>query len=127
MPQTFRIALGTGSCRTGGTNLRFQAVCDGLMRRLEALKGSSTERLRKLPEEGQPEAVANGGRVVYTIYRKMLGDGAALIVVQAFLRTLSWPTHFSFSGIGRIYADGFVLTEDGTIKDAPDELLWAFR
>jgi hypothetical protein len=83
--------------------------------------------LRELPDEGKPEIVANGTETTYTTYRKVLEDGALLIVVQAFVRTLAWPTHFSFSGIGRIYAEGFVVSENGDTSDAPDELLWEFR
>lgn len=127
MPQAFRIALGRASCRTGTQRPVFKAACGGLLSRLETLRRSSIERLRELPDEGKPEIVANGTETTYTTYRKVLEDGALLIVVQAFVRTLAWPTHFSFSGIGRIYAEGFVVSENGDTSDAPDELLWEFR
>jgi hypothetical protein len=81
MPQTF-IALGKASCRTGATNRRFQAVCGGLLRRLETLRGASLERVYGVPEEGQRESVANGSEIVSTTYRKMLEDGRASFTVR---------------------------------------------
>ena len=128
MPSSFRIALGRASCRNGTRNQSFKAVCDGLMSQLEKLRGLPVEHLRELPKENQQGCVVGNASTTYTTYRMSLEDGRLLIVVQAFVRTLAWPTYISFAGVGRMYAEGFVVSQDGkTTVDAPDELLWEFR
>jgi hypothetical protein len=56
------------------------------------------ERLRKLPEEKHEEQTVGDTQTSYTTYRASLADGGLLVVVQAFIPTLAWPTYISFAG-----------------------------
>jgi hypothetical protein len=127
MPSVFRIALGRASCRTSTSNPTLTAICRHLLSELERLKAIQIEKLRQLPEEKHEEQDVGGVSASYTTYRANLPDGRLLIVMQAFIRTLAWPTYISFAGVGRMYAEGFVVDQDGKIIDAPDHLLWEYR
>ncbi len=127
MPSVFRIALGRASCRSRTKNPALRAVCDHLLARLEILRAMPIERLRELPEEKHEEQTVGDTQTSYTTYRASLANGGLLVVVQAFIPTLSWPTYISFAGVGRMYAEGFVASQDGKTIDAPDELLWEYR
>ena len=97
------------------------------MSHLEELKRLPLERLRELPAEAQKMHMVGETQTSYTTYRMSLEDGRLLIVVQAFVPTLAWPTYISLAAVGRMYAEGFVVAQDGKTIDAPDELLWEFR
>jgi hypothetical protein len=124
---TFRIAIGRCSCREGKVPRSARAICTELMERIERLRALTPIQLAELPESDCEEARIDRKPVTITTYRRTLGDGRTIIVVQAFVRTLQWPTYFSTEGIGHILAEGLILEPGGQIKEAPENLIWAFR
>lgn len=125
----FRIAIGSGKCKgiERRKNALMAAVCDGLCRRLEYLRGYSRLQLLALPEYEAEPAWVEGNRVLFETHRCTYDDESALVVVRAFVPTIVWPTFFSPAGVGHAVAEGLVVSPTGEVTDAPDEDLWEFR
>ena|ERR1700693_772870 len=124
---TFRIAIGRCSCREGKVAHSARATCVELLARLERLRALTPIQLTDLPESECEETRIDRRSVTINSYRHPLGGGRTLIVAQAFVRTLQWPTYFSTHRIGHVLAEGMILGPDGQIEVAPDNMLWAYR
>jgi hypothetical protein len=122
-----RIAIGRCSCRKRRTGRSVQATCVELLARLEQLRALRPNQLVELPESEREETRIEGRSVTFTTYRHQLESGETLVVVQAFVRTLRWPTYFSMRRIGHVLANGLVVEQGGRIEEAPDRVLWAYR
>ena len=127
MPSAFRIVLGECSCRKGRPRGSLQDVCKTLLARIDHLQSLSPAQLGALPELESEELTIGGRRTSFTTHRASLSDGETLIVVQAFVRTLAWPTFFSIGRIGHQVAEGIVVRRDGRVEEAPNDLLWDYR
>jgi hypothetical protein len=122
-----RIAIGRCSCRNKKVGRSAQATCIELLARLEKLRALHPNQLIELPESESEETTIDGSSVAFTTYRHALEGALTLVVVQALVQTLQWPTYFSAHRIGHVLADGLVVDRSGRIEIAPDNLLWAYR
>ena len=69
----------------------------------------------------------DGRAVTFETIREPFPEARAIIVVRAFVHSWSWPNWISLSGVGYMFADGFVLAEDGAQRSAEDSEMWDFR
>ncbi len=69
----------------------------------------------------------DGRHVTFGTYKLGVGGGQTLVVCQALLHTWSRPTFLSIGAVGRMYAEGLLLTSDDNVEPAPDNLMWQFR
>jgi len=67
-----------------------------------------------------------GIHVTFATHRSVVGESRTLVVASALVHTWRRPTFISLGAVGRIFANGLVVSDDG-VSDAPDELLWAYR
>ena len=102
-------------------------ACALVLRRLAELRSLPPTVIRDLPPDAREVHILSGFWTDLEVYSERISDGAMAVVVRAFIHTYRWPTFLSFSGVGRVLADGFVLGPDDSITTAPDELLWQFR
>jgi hypothetical protein len=107
-------------------------VCSEVRARVGHLRSLPPDRLVALAEEETEEMAIRNRTVRFTTYRTSVGEGGTLFVVQAFFSTLFRANYIPLgfgAGVfsGRITVDGLLLTPDGRVVQAPDELLSAFR
>lgn len=123
----FRISLGAASCdgyeRRSGVE---RDVCERLITQLETLQRLSVDQLSSLPNERTETIHVEDKQILMTIYKTSLSSGELLLVVQTFLSTWWLPTFFSANGVGKIFVEGIVV-QDGKIRRATNQELWAFR
>lgn len=129
-----RMSFGSASC---GTRLAdrwplLKDVCREIGVRLERLNALTPDQLRALPEEHSENVTIRDRVVRFATYRTSADGGGTLIVVQAFFRTLLRANYIPLSGgsssfSGRMTVAGLLLTSEGQLVRAPDELLWTFR
>ncbi len=127
MASTLRIAFGRCSCTGAQPDARRQAVCRALSDRLNALREKESTELESLPPYSEVTENIEKRLVRFESIREPYPDAKAIIVVRAFVHTWSRPTWLSFSGVGHMFADGFIVQNDGTKTTAPDEDMWEFR
>ncbi len=102
------------------------SACDVILDKLEALSLLNFEQISSLPEEEFYKSRILENEVPVAIYREQLSIDSHLIVVQIFYPTLKFPTYFSFSGIGKIYADGLIFSSSGETQRAKEEYLYPY-
>ena len=122
-----RIALGHCTCRAERLRPVVQGPCSALLARLAWLEKQAPHELLQLPEEHTDTVERDGKSFALTTWRGALEDGRTLIVVQALIPSLRWPTYYSLYFIGHVVADGIVVNTDGRVEVAPDDLLWYYR
>jgi hypothetical protein len=67
------------------------------------------------------------GRPAILGTQKCSVEEGTLVVVHVFIYTWRWPTIFSLSRIGRLYAEGILITREGHVETPPDSIMWEFR
>lgn len=126
--KNFRIALGSASCRNSQTkDVTTTKICSAVLDKINNLKHLNVNQLNLLNENERETLIINGKEISLTTYREKIDTSDLLIVVQAFYPTWRLPNYFSFSSVGRIFTEGFVVRADGKIEDAEDNYLWNFR
>ena len=76
----------------------------------------------------RPKDVRVEGHVItFGTYKHALESGETLVVFQALVHTWSRPTFVSVGAVGRMYAEGLIVSATGTVRRAPDEVMWTFR
>ena len=128
--------MSFGSARCGSRLAKrwpiLRDVCLEINTRLKRLRSLPLEQFRALAEEHSEELTIRNKKVRFTTYRTPVDADGTLVVVQAFFPTLLRPnfiplgrsaTFFS----GRMTTEGLLLTADGQMLQAADELLWQFR
>ncbi len=68
-----------------------------------------------------------GQEAVLTTYVTEIEGGTLLVVAQAFYPTFRFPNYISTNGIGKVFADGILVKNDGKIEDAPIDLLLEYQ
>lgn len=127
MASVFRVALGRCSCADPQPNRMRQLVCRELTRRLTVLREKHASYLAQIPRVAETVARIEGRKVTFETIREPLAGTESIVVVRAFSESWSRPTWISLSGVGHMFADGFILRTDGTKETAADELMWDYR
>lgn len=124
----FRIALGRASCKTyNGSDSDIGKVCKIVFDKLSYLKTLQYSQLSNWKESESDISNVGGKNVSLTSYVEKNKQSDLLIVVQAFYPTLIFPNYLSFTFIGKVFAEGFIISSSGDIKDAKDKDLWSFK
>jgi hypothetical protein len=123
----FRIAIGHCDCRPPYRNAVEARVCKAICETLAIWRNRLSADVAAVPTELFEEQIVEGRRVTFATYK--LGDRGAgtLVVRQALIHTWSRPTYLSIGAVGRLYAEGLLLTSDGNVEAASDDLMWQFR
>lgn len=127
MGAIFRLAVGRCSCAEPQPDGVRQAVCQALLKRLETLRAMDTGELLRLPPYSTAVAQVEGRTVRFETIRESYPGEKAIIVVRAFFRSWLRPTWISFSGVGHLFADGFIIRNDDAKETAANEVMWDFR
>ena len=101
-------------------------LCVRVLERLEHLRLLSWNQLSSLTELETTITTVGGRHATISTFRSV-SNGRVFVVVQGFVTSFRWPTFIGTSGVGHIVAEGFLVAEDGSIVNAPDELLWEYR
>jgi len=104
-----------------------EKVCKIIEERFQAIQTRLPSDLDSIPKELTELEAIDGYLISFCTSKHPQEDGSTIIVIQAFVHTLAWPTFISFNGIGKLYAEGIVLSRDGHIETAQKELMWQFR
>jgi len=125
----FRIAIGSCRCANGvvSRNALVRELCSRILARLQRLRSFAPQALANLPSLSTEVERIDGRRAELHTYLHKLDSGDALVIVQGFLRSWRFPNYISFAGVGYIYAEGILVSPDGGIREAEENLLWAFR
>jgi hypothetical protein len=122
-----RVALGRCTCTEPQPDTKRQAVCRILTDRLNALRAKEGTELEQLPPYSETEDTIEGHLVRFETIRESYPGAKAIVVMRAFFHTWSRPTWISFSGVGHMFADGFIVRNDGTKESVADQDMWDFR
>ena len=123
----FRIGIGSCSCRAAPKVVGDAEACEWITTQREEWRGRLPEDLSAVPENHQLELHAQGRLISASVHRHALPSGDAVVVWSAFVHTWSRPTYLSLGSVGRLFAEGLIITHAGDVQDAPDEAMWEFR
>ena len=123
----FRIAIGRCDCQRPYRSAVEERVCDTIHERLANWRSRLPADVAAVPTESFEEQIVEGYHVTFGTYKLGASAGGTLIVCQALLHTWSGPTFLSIGAVGRMYAEGLLVTSDGNVESASDDLLWQFR
>ncbi len=104
-----------------------EGVCKAIHERLASWSGRLPADIAAVPTELFEEHTVEGCRVTLATYKLEVSGGEMLVVCQALVHTWSRPTYLSIGAVGRLYAEGVLLTSDGSVEPASDSLMWQFR
>jgi hypothetical protein len=127
MASVLRVALGRCTCTEPQPDTRRQAVCRTLTERLNVLRAKGSTELERLPSYSEVTETIEGRLVKFETIRESYPGAYAIVVVRAFFHTWSRPTWRSFSGVGHMFADGFVVQHDGTKQAVEEKDMRDFR
>jgi hypothetical protein len=123
----FRIAIGRCDCRAPYGSAVDESACNAIREKLVGWRGRLPADVAAVPIESFEEQIIDGHNVTFGTYRIGASAGGTLIVFQALVHTWSRPTFLSIGAVGRMYAEGLLVTNDGRVEPASDDLLWQFR
>lgn len=127
MPLGFRVAVGRCNCAKPYRDPIQGKACEAIDARLENWRKRLPADLSALPSELHEEERVEGHWITFSTYRHPLDSGGTLVVFQALVHTWARPTFLSVGAVGRIYAEGLLVSTGGEVKRAPDEMMWAYR
>ncbi len=122
----FRIAIGRCDCQPPYRDAVEEQVCNKIHETLASWRSRLPHDVAAFPEDAF-DVWVDGRRVTFATYKLDVGGGETLVVCQALVHTWSRPTFLAIGNIGRMYAEGLLLTLDGNVASAPDNLMWQFR
>ena len=123
----FRIAIGRCDYQRPYRSAVEGRVCDMIHERLVNWRSRLPADVAAVPTESFEEQIVVGHHVTFGTYKLKASSGGTLIVCQALVHTWSRPTFLSMRAVGRIYAEGLLVTNDGNVEFASDDLMWQFR
>lgn len=123
----FRIAIGRCDCQSPYDNAVEERVCKEIHERVANWRSRLPIDVAAVPTELFEEQIVEGCRVTFATYKLGIGGDGTLVVCQALVHTWSRPTYLSIGAVGRLYAEGLLLTSGGNVEPAPDDLMWQFR
>jgi len=123
----FRIAIGRCDCQSPYRTVVEGVVCDIIRQRLSNWRSRLPADVAAIPNESFDEQIVEGYHVTFGTYKQGVNTSGTLVVCQALLHTWSRPTFLSIGAVGRMYAEGLLVTNDGNVESASDDLMWEFR
>jgi hypothetical protein len=127
IPVSFRIGIGKCDCKKPYSDDLQALACDAVRAQVDEWRVRLPADLSAFPNEEFQQEVVENQEVTFGRLKEALDDGGTLVVFTALIHTWSRPTFLSLGAVGRVYAEGLVVTSSGAVTDAPDELLWAYR
>jgi hypothetical protein len=124
---TFRIAIGRCDCEPPYHSAAEERACNVIREKLANWRSRLPADVDAVPVESFEEQFIEGRHVTFGTYKVGVSAGGTLIVCQALVHTWSRPTFLSIGAVGRMYAEGLLLTNDGSVEPASDDLIWQFR
>ena len=123
-----RFAFGSASAKNNDSpHPLTRAVCRKVISIVGGLADAGHEGLLTLKERERRQVAIDGHKVLITIYKREIGEGKKLIVVQSYLRTWREANHVSMFGIGQTLAEGILILPCGKVVDAPEDLVNRYR
>ena len=122
----FRIAIGRCDCRAPYNDPADEKACETIQQTLDDWRSRLPSDLGSIPAENSEEQFIEGRRVTFSVY-KIDGGRGTLVVYQALVHSWKRPTLLSIGTVGRLYAEGLLVTGDSEVHPAPDDLMWQFR
>jgi hypothetical protein len=98
-----------------------------LEKRLEYYQSLGPAALPSAPRHHSEVVELEGGTAHFFTYMVELSSTETLLVLGAAVPTLWFPTYISLEGIGHLVAEGLIFSSDGSVREAPDEVMWAHR
>lgn len=123
----FRISFGIASCRLKNYSAEEEIVCKKILSKIENFKSLSYQQIKGHATEEMDVINVGNKKVSVISYVEKLECDMLLVVIQAFYPTIWKPNFISFSGIGKIFAEGLLYQSNGIVKEAAQELLWKYR
>jgi hypothetical protein len=128
VPLGLRIAIGRCNCVKPYRNVIQATACEAIDARLESWRARLPADLAALPNELHEVELVEGHWITFSTYRHNLeDDDGTLVVFQALVHTWALPTFFSIGAVGRMYAEGLVISTSGEVSRAADRVMWAYR
>lgn len=124
---SFRIAIGQCNCKKPFADDIQEFACGAIEAQLQAWRARLPADLASIPKEAFESREVNGHVVTLGIHRDTRDDGTSLVVFQVFVHTWKKPTFLSLGRVGRVYAEGLLVSAEGAVDLAPDQMLWEFR
>jgi hypothetical protein len=119
--------VGRCDCRPPYSNAVEEDVCKAIHERLTNWRSRLPADVAAVPAESFEEQIVEGCRVTFVTYKLVISGGRTLVVYQALVHTWSRPTYLSIGAVGRMYAEGLLLTNGDKVEPASDDLMWPFR
>ena len=123
----FRIAIGHCGCGEPYRDQIEKVACSIITTLIASWESRLPAELAALPSEAYEEEQVEGLAITLGTHKHTLDDGDTLVVFQAFVRTWSRPTYLSIGAVGRMYAEGLLVSASGLVSSPPDDLMWGFR
>ena len=127
MPHGLRIAIGRCECAKPYRNAVQAKACEAIDVRLQSWLTRLPADLAAVPVEAYEDVLVEGHIITFGTYKHALESGETLVVFQALVHTWARPTFLSLGAVGRMYAEGLIVSETGSVQRAPDKVMWAFR
>jgi hypothetical protein len=119
-----RISFGISSCKSyKGSNKFVRNVCDIILSKIEDVSKLTYEQLSSFDEYEYETSYIDNKDFILTTYKNELDNNDILIIVQGFYQTLVFPNYISTSGTGKMFAEGFIVSKDGTKAEAPESMM----
>jgi hypothetical protein len=122
----FRLAIGTCDCAKPYKDEIQTIACEAIEAQLQHWRPRLPPDLNAVPTEHWETTEVQGYLMTFAIHKIRLESGSTLVVFQALVHTWSRPTYLTLSLVGRLYAEGLLVSDTG-VEDAPDDLMWEFR
>lgn len=123
----FRIAIGECKCSEPYRDRAEEIACGLIQHWMAEWRSRLPQDLRALPKEAYDEQVVEGWPLTVGTHCVELEDGGSLVVFQVLVHTWRRPTYLSFGAVGRLYAEGLVVSRKGEVTVAEGEEMWGFR
>jgi hypothetical protein len=123
----FRIAIGQCNCQPPYSNGVEEFVCKAIHEKLTIWRSRLPAEAGAVPTESFEEQLVDGHRITFGTYKLGVSADETLVVFQALIHTWRKPTFLSLGTVGRMYAEGLLITSDGRVEVAPNDLMWQFR